>query len=265
MSSCCVLSLHSDSTVTRVSGVNNWVDARQTCNLQGKRLAILNTETRETDGTGICRGEFVSGIMKCFVGLFRNEADEWIWLDGSELTSGFLPRWFENNPNESCGELVIDHGTSGWNDVACDEQRDGYALCEEVPPSQSPTEAPTLGPTRVPTRLPTTTKPTVSPSQVSTEVPSRTPSEMPSRSPAVSERPTLLSPQPSRKAVNSTSTQSPTASSTSRDDTGSTDNNLVWLSLISLVIVGGIVFYLYKRHKSQPAIEEYSEKEFEVF
>ncbi|XP_074550618.1 uncharacterized protein LOC141808130 [Halichoeres trimaculatus] len=105
-----------------------WNQARESCQNQGAELAIVKTR-QEMD---FINGLFQSNI-EAWIGLTDKGAEgQWIWVDGTPLTTTF---WAKGQPNshngvnQDCVEFWHRGSNSGeWNDENCNLAQ--YFICE---------------------------------------------------------------------------------------------------------------------------------------
>ncbi|XP_053533495.1 CD209 antigen-like protein E [Ictalurus punctatus] len=101
----------------------NWEGSRQDCRDKGADLVIIKSKEEQ---------EFIGkqlGSSRAWIGLSDRAVEgDWIWVDGTPLTTAF---WDEGEPNnegeEDCAEIFSLNGTF-WNDQKCSNNK--HWICE---------------------------------------------------------------------------------------------------------------------------------------
>lgn len=102
----------------------SWTNSQNNCKNMSSRLVVVKNAKEE---------RFVEGLVqqKTWIGLSKNDNDEWIWEDGSILEgNGFWLLGEPNNENglERCVELSPVYTINGWNDENCNSGR--MSICQ---------------------------------------------------------------------------------------------------------------------------------------
>ena len=102
----------------------NWDEAKSACENMGAKLAVVNSDAKQTAITNQLNGE------NHWIGLYRDPEDtsNWLWVDGTQFCSGY---WYAGEPNDSGGDedCVVIRPSILWNDARCSVNYRRY-ICE---------------------------------------------------------------------------------------------------------------------------------------
>ncbi|ELU18652.1 hypothetical protein CAPTEDRAFT_209208 [Capitella teleta] len=114
----------------------NFYTAVSSCTSVNAALAKITSNEENNFVTGLAKEQGRLGIREEFwIGLRREDASEWRWLDGSLHTGADYQNWAENEPQEH-EECVKIRGSTEWYGFGCSTDIEGF-ICETVSRSNS--------------------------------------------------------------------------------------------------------------------------------